>query len=116
MRAILDVPMQQAAGMQRDLQNATFTRGGTAKVAGTDCTIWRYQGQNQTGEACITADGVMLRAQGSSQGQQGEMEATRVAYGAQDPAQFQRPQGYQTMQVPQGMPQGMGQPRQPAPR
>lgn len=116
MRTIMDVPMQQAAGVQRDLQNANFTRGGTAKIAGTDCTIWRYQGQAQSGEACITADGVMLRAQGSAQGQQGQMEAVSVAYGAQDPTQFQRPQGYQTMQMPQGMPQGMGAPRQAAPR
>ena len=116
MRTIMDVPMQQAASIQRDMQNANFTRGGTEKIAGTDCTVWRYQGQSQSGEACITADGVMLRAQGNSQGQQGQMEAVRLAYGAQDPAQFQRPQGYQTMQVPQGMPQGMGVPRQAAPR
>ncbi|MBR0652642.1 DUF4412 domain-containing protein [Roseomonas terrae] len=101
-RSIMDVPMQQAAGMQRELQNANFTRGGTATVAGTECTIWRYQAQAQSGEACITADGVMLRAQGASQGQQGQMEAVNVAYGAQNPAQFQRPQGYQTMQMPQG--------------
>ncbi len=114
MRTIMDVPMQQAAGYQRDMENARFTRGGTEKIAGTDCTVWRYQGQAQTGEACITADGVLLRAQGSAQGQQGRMEAVRIAYGAQDPSQFQRPQGYQTMQVPQGMP-GMGGPRQ-APR
>ncbi|CAH0242226.1 DUF4412 domain-containing protein [Roseomonas sp. CECT 9278] len=104
MRTIMDVPMAQAAGMQRDLENAQFTRGGTEKIAGTDCTVWRYQGPQQSGEACITADGVMLRAQGSAQGQQGRMEATRIAYGPQDAAQFRRPQGYQTMQMPQGMP------------
>lgn len=103
MRTIMDVPMQQAAGAQQAMENANFTRGGTEKIAGTDCTVWRYQGRDQTGEACITADGVMLRAQGAAQGQQGRMEAVRVAYGTQDPAQFQRPQGYQTMQVPQGM-------------
>jgi hypothetical protein len=112
MRTIMDVPMDQAAGIQRDMENARFTRGGTEKIAGTDCTVWRYQGQAQQGEACITTDGVMLRAQGSSQGQQGRMEAVRVAYGAQDAAQFRRPQGYQTMQMPQGMPgQRPGTPR-----
>ena len=115
MRAIMDVPMQQAAGIQRDLETARFTRGGTEKIAGTDCTIWRYQSQAQSGEACITADGVMLRAEGTAQGQQGRMQAVRVAYGPQDPAQFRRPQGYQSMQVPQGMP-GAGGPRQPTPR
>jgi hypothetical protein len=114
MRTIVDVPMQQAAGAQQAMENANFTRGGTEKIAGADCTVWRYQGRGQNGEACITADGVMLRAEGSAQGQQGRMEAVRVAYGTQNPAQFQRPQGYQSMQLPQGMP-GMGGPRQ-APR
>ncbi len=110
-RMIMDVPMAQAASYQRDLENARFTRGGTAKVAGTDCTIWRYENRGQSGEACVTADGVMLRASGNAQGQQGSLEATRVSYGPQDAAQFRRPQGYQTMQMPQGMPQGMGTPR-----
>lgn len=110
-RMIMDVPMAQAAGYQRDFENARFTRGGTQKIAGTDCTIWRYQGQGRDGEACITSDGVMLRASGSAQGQQGSMEAIRVSYGPQDASQFRRPQGYQSMQLPQGMPQGMGTPR-----
>jgi hypothetical protein len=108
MRTIMDVPMAQAAGVQRDFETARFTRGGTEKIAGNDCTVWRYQGASQSGEACITADGVMLRAQGAAQGQQGRMEAVRVQFGPQDGALFRRPQGYQTMQMPQGMPQGMG--------
>lgn len=112
MRMIMDVPMQQAAGYQKELENARFTRGGTERIAGTDCTVWRYQGQAQSGEACITADGVMLRAQGNAQGQQGRMEATRVVYAPQDPSLFRRPQGYQAMQAP-AMPQGMGVPGTP---
>ena len=115
MRTIMDVPMQQAASVQQAMQDANFTRGATEKIAGTDCTVWRYQGESQSGEACITADGVMLRAQGTAQGQQGRMEAVRVAYGAQDPAQFRRPEGFQTMQMPQGMPAAPG-PRQATPR
>lgn len=107
-RMIMDVPMDQAAGYQRDLENARFTRGATMKIAGQDCTVWRYQGQGQGGEACITGDGVMLRASGNAQGQQGTIEAINVTYGPQDAAQFRRPQGYQSMQLPQGMPQGMG--------
>jgi hypothetical protein len=104
MRMIMDVPMQQAAGYQKEFENARFTRGGTERVAGTECTVWRYQGPAQNGEACITADGVMLRSQGSAQGQQGRMEATRVVYAPQDPALFRRPQGYQAMQAPAGVP------------
>jgi len=106
MRMIMDVPLDQAAGYQRDLENARFTRGGTEKIAGLDCTVWRYQGASQSGEACITADGVMLRGNGDRGGQQGRMEATRVVFGAHPPAQFQRPQGYQQMQMPRGA-QGM---------
>ncbi|MBR0674434.1 DUF4412 domain-containing protein [Neoroseomonas soli] len=102
MRMIMDVPMDQAAGYQKDLANARFTRGGTERIAGTACTVWRYQGQVGSGEACITADGVMLRGQGASQGQQGRMEAVRVVYAQQEPALFRRPQGYQAMQVPGG--------------
>lgn len=108
MRMIMDVPMQQAAGYQKEFENARFTRGGSERIAGTECTVWRYQGQAQSGEACITADGVMLRANGSAQGQQGRMEATRVVYAPQDPSLFRRPQGYQTMQAPV-MPPGMGE-------
>lgn len=112
MRMIMDVPMQQAAGMQRDMENARFTRAGTDKVAGHDCTVWRYQGPAQSGEACITADGVMLRGAGAARGAgDGRMEATRVVYAPQDPGLFRRPQGYQSMQMPQGVPQGM--PRMP---
>lgn len=106
MRVIMDVPMQQAAGYQREMENARFTRGGTEKIAGTDCTVWRFERQGQSGEACITADGVMLRTQGSAQGQQGRMEATRVDYAPQDASLFRRPEGYQTMQAPSVPPGG----------
>jgi hypothetical protein len=107
MRMIMDLPMDQAAGVQRDFENARFTRGGTEKIAGHDCTVWRYEGPRQSGEACITADGVMLRGASTVPGQQGQMEATRVVYAALDPSLFRRPQGYQPMQMPQGLPQGM---------
>lgn len=107
-RMIMDVPMEQAAGQQRELESARFTRGGTDKVAGHDCTIWRYQSASSQGEACITTDGVLLRGGGAARGAgNGQMEATRVVYAPQDAGLFRRPQGYQTMQVPQGMQQGM---------
>jgi hypothetical protein len=107
MRMVMDVPLDQAAGYQKDLENARFTRGGTERIAGAECTVWRYQGQAQSGEACITSDGVMLRANGAARGQQGRMQATRVVYAPQDSGLFQRPRGYQTMQMPRGMPQGI---------
>jgi len=113
MRMIMDVPMEQAAGHMREFENARFTRGGSDKVAGHDCTVWRYESSAGQGEACITNDGVMLRAQGAAQGAgTGRMEAVRVVFAPQDAALFRRPQGYQTMQMPQGVPPGMGAPGQ----
>jgi len=55
----------------------------------------------------------MLRGNSNAQGAQGRMEATRVVFAPQDAGLFRRPQGYQTMQMPQGMPQGIpGMPQQ----
>ncbi len=75
-----------------------FTRTGTAGYAGLPCTVWRYEDERQTGEACITADGVLLRGVSTIEGRTGGVEATRVAYGPQDPARFRRPEGYRVVQ------------------
>jgi hypothetical protein len=107
MRMIMDIPLGQAMQQHGPSPNATYRREGTETVAGLQCTNWSYQDRGNTGRACITAEGVMLRGQGTANGQTGGMEATRVTFGAQDPARFQRPQGYQAMQMPQGMPPGM---------
>ncbi len=109
-RMIMDLPMQQAMQQHGPSSAASFRREGTATVAGLACTIWAYQDGGNEGRACITQDGVTLRAEGASQGRRGGMEATQVAYGPQDPARFQRPQGYQAMQGMPGMPPGMGPP------
>lgn len=113
MRMVMDIPMQQAGQQHGPPPGATFRREGTATVAGHPCTIWFYQDGASQGRSCVTADGVMLRAEGTHQGRSGGLEATQVTYGPQDPARFQRPQGYQTMQVPQGMPPGMAPSRPP---
>jgi hypothetical protein len=106
-RMIMDVPMQQAMQQYGPSANATYRRTGTDTVAGNRCTVWTYEDRGNSGTACITTEGVMLRAQGTSQGQSGGMEATQVAFGTQDPSRFQRPQGYQSMQIPGGaMPGG----------
>ena len=107
MRMVMDIPVAQAMQQHGPSSGATFRREGTATIAGHACTIWFYQDGPTQGRSCVTADGVMLRAEGTHQGQSGGMEATQVTFGAQDPARFQRPQGYQTMQMPQGMPPGM---------
>jgi len=107
-RMIMDVPMEQAMQQAGPSANASYRRTGTDTVAGLACTVWNYQDRDNTGTACITAEGVMLRAQGSNGGQSGSMEATQVAFGTQNPARFQRPQGFQSMQIPGQGGQGGG--------
>ncbi len=102
-RAIMELPAQQAVQQYGPSPRATFRREGSATVAGHSCTIWSYQDGDSRGRACVTADGVTLRAEGTAQGHSGGLEATNVAFGPQDPARFQRPQGYRTMQSLQGV-------------
>jgi hypothetical protein len=112
MRAIMDVPLGEQGGQQRGQlpglsESATYRREGSATVAGLNCTIWSVQDGDSRGRACVTADGVMLRAEGTHGGHSGGLEATQVTYGPQDPARFQRPQGYRSMEgMPGGRPPG----------
>jgi hypothetical protein len=111
MRMVMNIPMDQVAAHTGLSPTARFRRTGSATVAGHGCTIWSFEDGSDRGTACVTTDGVMLRAEGAAQGQSGTMEATQVTYGAQDPARFRLPAGYQTMQMPQGMPGLPGAPR-----
>lgn len=96
-RKVLDM---EAGGRRLPGENAGagFTRLGTAEVAGMGCTLWRTtDSAGQPVEACITADGVLLRAR-----REGHtlVEAVSVAYGHQDPAIFAIPAGYQHVRPP----------------
>ncbi len=93
--------------------NARFTREGTETIAGLQCTNWRYAEGNRSGRACVTNDGVLLRANGGDgAGNAGGITATEVRFGPQDPARFRAPPGYQTMNMQQMM-QGLGGGRPP---
>lgn len=116
-RAVLEVPANSGPGAlslpTEPPAGARFTRGATATVAGLRCTTWRYEDGDRTGETCLTADGVMLRSSGTQGGsgtqpgnplpKAGAVEATAVAYGPQDPARFQAPPGFRSMQLPSGL-------------
>ncbi|NGM20906.1 hypothetical protein G3576_12845 [Roseomonas stagni] len=96
-RRVMDMPAQvlnRQIGAPRD---ARFVREGSDRIAGQACTVWRYQSGADEGRVCLTADGVMLRSQGSFAGQPGGMEATQVTYAPQDPSRFDPPAGYQRM-------------------
>lgn len=106
-RMVMDLPVGQVMQQHMNSPTATFRREGNATVAGLPCTIWIVEDRGNTGRACVTADGVSLRVEGTAAGgQTGGMEATAVSFGPQDPARFQRPQGYQSMQMPGGPPPG----------
>lgn len=73
-------------------EGSGFTRQGSAQVAGLACTEWRtLDSLGAATLACITQDGVLLRAQ-----QDGRVlvEAARVTYGPQQPGAFRVPEGY----------------------
>ena len=77
---------------------ATFLRRGTDSVAGMPCTEW--QTSDVTGAptlACITADGVLLRASAAGRVQ---VEALHLAYAPQDPALFRIPEDYRRITPP----------------
>ena len=78
------------------------TRGGRRTIAGYQCTDWQIERRDgKGGVACITPDGVLLRAQQT--GRRELLEATEVAYGRQDPARFQLPQGAPQIDLPSNL-------------
>ncbi|HEX4261493.1 MAG TPA: DUF4412 domain-containing protein [Acetobacteraceae bacterium] len=81
--------LAQAQGMR-------FRRIGQARVAGLPCTDWSVRDPTGSGagDACITADGLVLRAHGGDQGVNGSLIATSVQEAAQPAALFAVPEGY----------------------
>lgn len=78
--------------------SAGFQRDRDDSVAGLPCTQWRTRDVTGTPTlACITADGVLLRASAAGRVL---VEALHVAYVRQDPAVFRIPQDYQKLTPP----------------
>jgi hypothetical protein len=80
--------------------NATFTRTGSATIAGIKCTSYMSSINNQSGQTCLTDDGVMLLAKNVDQGPPRQMEAVSVTYAAQASALFEPPAGFQKIDPP----------------
>lgn len=95
------LPPEAGNLMDRD-PNMHMTRGATATVAGLACTDWSMStGPNRPDlVACITADGVVLKAApaGSANGGAPNLEATQVAYGPQPESLFVPPAGFQRIE------------------
>ena len=86
--------------MDFDATDATFRRLGPDTVAGIACTNYEVERQGRHGQACLTRDGVLLRARSENAGQPGGgMEAVSVAYGPQPAALFAPPPDYRKMDM-----------------
>ena len=71
-----------------------FTRRGTGRVLGVDCTEWLAKSRKLDVTGCVTSDGVVLRADGVFDGRQGSFEALSVARGKLPSARFTPPDGF----------------------
>ncbi len=71
-----------------------FTRGGTDRLLGLSCTEWTVRARKLDATACVTEEGVVLRASGTWNGQAGELVALSVSHGSVPPGQFNPPEGF----------------------
>ena len=90
---MMDAPRNAGVDQALVLQNGrNFIRRGSATVAGLRCTVWAVTSEDATGTACVTADGVVLRASGHDRkGRTASLEATTVQYEPQAATLFSPP-------------------------
>lgn len=73
-----------------------YVRQGTQQVAGLTCTDWQVSGGDQRGTACVTDDGVPLKATRGAPNS-GEMDAITVEYTEPPAAAFSIPPGFRRL-------------------
>ena len=71
-----------------------FTSRGPGRVLGMDCTEWRVQSRKLSGTGCVTADGVVLRADVTYDGRPGSATVTSVTRGGIPPEHFTVPPNF----------------------
>ena len=81
--------------------DARFTRKGTGTVLGMECTEWTIQARHVDATGCVTADGIVLRAEGTWNGQPGRATAQSVARGPIPDSAFVPPANF--IRVPLGV-------------
>ncbi|AHJ63840.1 Hypothetical protein GbCGDNIH3_1955 [Granulibacter bethesdensis] len=85
-----------------------FTRTGTSRIAGIACTLWHVTSRQGQGTICLSDDGILLSGEGTdTEGRTGSLHATSVKYAPQPQTLFRIPDGYQKMDLPPGMVQGL---------
>jgi hypothetical protein len=107
-KTYMDAPFDPQAERGFMPPGLKFTRVGTDTVAGLPCTVWQAQMGNETSTACITADGVMLRAEQSGpDNAKQRIVAVSVDYSPQPDSLFVPPAGFRRVQPPPMPPGGM---------
>lgn len=82
-----------------DARQARAQKTGTDEVAGEPCAVYEFAAETDkdaAGSACVTRDGIPLRV---ISGGQTVMLAKSIARGAQDPALFAPPVGYEVVDM-----------------
>ena len=77
--------------------DARFTRGGTGRVLGMECDEWTVHARHLDATGCVTADGVVLRAEGTWNGQPGRAVALSVGRSPIPAARFAPPANFFVM-------------------
>lgn len=94
-RSFVRRPFDAAAGYGLGIDaGARFTQGERDTVAGVGCRVWSVRAARGEATACLTPDGVILRARFSGARGGGAIEATEVAYAPQPAAMFAVPADY----------------------
>lgn len=106
MKVTMDLPTSALpVDLDALLASARYTREGADTVAGLRCTVWGVQSSDGRGTGCVTADGLVLRGQGSTpSGARGGIEAVAVSYAPQPDSLFAVPQGYTRLELPSALP------------
>ncbi len=101
---MMDAPRNSGVDQALVLQNGrNFARQGRDTVAGLRCTVWAVTTDDATGTACVTADGVVLRASGHDRkGRTASLVATTVQYGPQAGALFWPPANVRRITIAPG--------------
>lgn len=112
-RAVTLIP-ERKAYMQRDTKGLAnpglflgptlaYTREGTEQFAGLTCTDWAIKKDNADASACVTNDGVVLKASGAGEHAE-HLTAVSVTYGPPPNDAFSIPKNYVLVAPPAQQP------------
>lgn len=102
--AVVEQPFDASQGYGLRIgRDAAFTQLGPDRVAGAACRNWSVRAAQGEATACLTPDGVILRAVFNGRRGQGSLEAVRISYAPRPASLFAPPAGY-TALAPDALP------------